>query len=882
MIGQLLGPYRVLARLGEGGMGEVYRAIDTRLDRAVAIKTTRDQFSDRFEREARAISSLNHPNICTLYDVGPNYLVMELVDGDTIAARLGSGPIPVETALLYASQIVAALSEAHARGIVHRDLKPANIMIAKSGIKVLDFGLAKSEQDQTMTASRMVMGTPAYMAPEQRAGKPADSRSDIYSFGCVLYEMLTGSRVAFQRKRISSRKLETVVHRCLEEDPARRWQSAVDLQPELAAVATVSSRGKRKAPAVISRSAGAARLDRAATLTGKPTIVLAEVANATGEPVFDGALRQILAGHLENSSHVALLPDARMKQTLTLMNRPVTATITPDVAAEVCERTGSAAVVEGSVASLGHEYVLSLRASDCRTGDIFHKEQASAATKEDVFTALERIARRFARRIQSLPRTDTEPSLPVEATTSSLEAWRSYSAAMKAGQSRATSPEGVALLKRAIEIDPAFAMAHASLGRRQSDLGETELGEQSTAQAYELRNRVSDRENYYIRFGYHRQVTRNLELARQTLDSWAHKYPGDFYPHAFLSGFASPGLGQYVRAVDEGLKAIALDPDFAIGYQNVAWVYVYLNRFAEAEALLRRASERKIEVAQFSLTRYAIAFLRGDTDAMQRESIQRQGTLNAQGLFEHQEAMTFAFQGRLNDANRLSERAVLLARQGGLLERPALLQGVRAVWNALFGMQADAKRNAAAALALSRNRDAGYGPALAFVLANEPAQAREIELDLARRYPHDTSVQFNYLPALGALRALNEGDPVRALDVIQIAAPYDLALPATAHFTGSFFGALYPVYARGLAYTRLSRPLEAAAEFRRMLEHPGLLLNDPIGPVARLQLARSLSASGDRAQSAAVYEDLLGLWKDADADVPIVMQARSEYVLVSP
>ena len=207
MIGQLLGPYRVLARLGEGGMGEVYRAIDTRLDRAVAIKTTRDQFSDRFEREARAISSLNHPNICTLYDVGPNYLVMELVDGDTIAARLGSGPIPVETALLYASQIVAALSEAHARGIVHRDLKPANIMIAKSGIKVLDFGLAKSEQDQTMTASRMVMGTPAYMAPEQRAGKPADSRSDIYSFGCVLYEMLTGSRVAFQRKRISSRKI---------------------------------------------------------------------------------------------------------------------------------------------------------------------------------------------------------------------------------------------------------------------------------------------------------------------------------------------------------------------------------------------------------------------------------------------------------------------------------------------------------------------------------------------------------------------------------------------------------------------------------------------------------------------------------------------------
>jgi tetratricopeptide (TPR) repeat protein len=447
---------------------------------------------------------------------------------------------------------------------------------------------------------------------------------------------------------------------------------------------------------------------------------------------------------------------------------------------------------------------------------------------------------------------------------------------MKASQSRAQSVEGVSLLKRAIEIDPAFAMAYAVLGRQQSDLGETELGTQSTVKAYELRNRVSDRENYYITFGYHRQVTRNLELARQTLDSWTHKYPGDFYPHGFLSGFASPALGQYARAAEEGLKAIEIDPDFAIGYQNVAWVYVYLNRLAEAEALLRQASERKIDILQFSLIRYAIAFLRRDTAAMERESAHRQATLHAQGWFEHQEALTFASQGRLRDANRLSERAVLMARQGGLLERAALFQGARAVWNALFGVQEEAQRNAAAALSLCRSRDADYGPAFALMLLQESSQARDVALDLARRYPQDTSVQFSYLPTLRALEALNEGDPVKALEMTQVASPYDFAVPATAYFTGPFFGAQYPVYARGLVYSRLDRPSEAAAEFQKILDHPGLVLNDPIGPAARLHLARALSASGDRAQSAAVYDDLLALWKDADPDVPLFTQAQAE------
>jgi serine/threonine protein kinase len=877
-VGASLGPYRIESRLGEGGMGEVYRAVDTRLGRAVAIKITHEQFSDRFEREARAISSLNHPNICTLYDVGPNYLVMELVDGETIAARLKSGALPIKTALMYASQILAALVEAHEKGIIHRDLKPGNIMIAKSGIKVLDFGLAKSEKDDTVTASHMVMGTPGYMSPEQKEGKPADARSDIYSFGCVLYEMLTGARVAFHSRRISSRKLERLVSRCLEEDPVRRWQSAAELELELAGISATGSRGNRYGTSVASLPADYSYSHPTPKLANKSTIVLSDFANATGDADFDSTLRHILTVELENSARLSLLPDTRVSHTLGLMGRPANAKLTPDVASEICERTTSAAVVEGSITSLGSKYVLSLRARNYRTGDILDQEQRSTAKKEDVFKVLAQMAKRFGSRVgKSFPSVERQPGLAVESTTPSLEAWKCYSAAMKAFQSKAQTAEIVLLLKRAIEIDPKFAIAYAYLGRQLSDLGETELAAQNIAKAYELRDRVSDRENYFITFAYHRQVTRNLELARQTLESWGQKYRGDFLAHSFLSGFTSPGSGHYDRAVEEGLKAIELDPGFAIGYENVAWVYVYLNRPSEAEALLRKASERKIEVVQFSLVRYAIAFLRSDKAAMEREVTQRQAKLHAQGGFEHQEALTFAYQGRLKEADRLSERAVLLARQGGLLERAALFQGARAVWNALFGIREEGQRNAAAALSLSRSRDADYGPAFALALLRDSEQIRKIEADLEKRYPQDTSVQFSYLPTLRALEALNEGDAAKALEMTHAATPYDLAVPGTAFFLSAFFGALYPVYVRGLAYSRLGRPSEAAAEFQKILDHPGIVLNDPIGPMARLQLARALSASGGHAKSASVYNDLLTLWKDADPDLPILKEANAEY-----
>jgi eukaryotic-like serine/threonine-protein kinase len=449
---------------------------------------------------------------------------------------------------------------------------------------------------------------------------------------------------------------------------------------------------------------------------------------------------------------------------------------------------------------------------------------------------------------------------------------------MREFQARAQSAEAVSLLKRAIEIDPKFAMAYATLGRAHADLGETELAAEHVAKAYELRDGVSDRENFYITFTYHRQLTRNLELCRQTLESWTRKYPTDVYVHGFLSGFTSPGTGHYDRAVEAGLKAIELDPDFAIYYENVAFAYVYLNCLPEAEAVLHRASERKIEVVQFSLLRYFIAFLRNDEAAMEREMTQRRLKLEAQGWFEHQEALTLAYQGRLKEADRLSARAVSLARQGGLVGRVAMFEGARAVWSALFGIREEALRSAAVALSLFRGRDADYGPAFALALLRDSAQTYKIAVELERRYPEDTSVQFSYLPALRALDALNQGDAAKALEMTQAAAPYEVAVPGTAYFTGSsFFGAFYPVYVRGLAYSRMGRHREAAAEFQKILDHPGIMLNDPIGPMARLQLARALAGSGDRAKSAAAYKDLLALWKDADPDIPILREAQREY-----
>jgi eukaryotic-like serine/threonine-protein kinase len=882
--GTSLGPYRIEGKLGQGGMGEVFRAVDTRLGRAVAIKIAQKQFIERFEREARAISSLNHPHICTLYDIGPNYLVMELVEGETIAARLKTGPLPVREALMYASQILAALEQAHEKGIIHRDLKPGNIMIAKSGVKVLDFGLAKSKQDVTLTVSHMAMGTPAYMAPEQREGKPADVRSDIYSFGCVLHEILTGARVGSGRNSVASRRLQRAISRCLEEDPDRRWQSAAELERELSAIVAARSYEKRRATPVVLATLFVVALGisgwlilthKTHALTDKDTIVLADFTNSTGDPLFDGTLRQGLTVQLEQSPFLSLVPEDRVQRTLRMMSQPPDARLTPKLAREVCQRTASAAVLEGSIATLGNQYVLGLRAENCRTGKVLDDEMVQAARKEDVLNALSQMASKFRTRVGESLATVQQHDVPLEeATTSSLEALQAYSMGWKTNVSGGVEA-GLPFMKRAVEIDPKFAMGYAALALYSGASGESNLATDNIRKAYELRDRASDREKFFITAYYHGRGTGNQEKAQQICEQWAQVYPRDWSAHTFLTGFIYPVLGRYEEGVEEGRKAIALVPDVYTGYYLLGYNLIYLDRLADLEDVLHQTSERKFDNPFLAHQRFDLAFLKGDSAGMQREVAAAQGKPGAEDLISDRQALALAYTGRMQEARKFSKSAITLAQQAGHRERAALFETRAALWEAFFGNMPEAKRTTKEALALARNREVRFGAALVLAMSGEASQAQSLANDLERDFPEDTSVRFYYLPAVRASLALNHGNTSQAIEFLQANVPFELGVPRSATF--AYFGALYPVYVRGQAYLAAHQGSEAAREFQKIVDHPGITIGDAFGVLAHLGLARAYALTGDTAKARAAYQDFFTLWKDADPGIPVLKQAKAEY-----